>query len=99
MLDPMARVLLTGADGYIGVRLGDHLLRAGFDVVGLDSGFHRVGWLYRSAELRHVHRYTRGQLRRAARPEFEPDTRPAPDCGKASFGPRSAFRLVALRRT
>ena len=39
----MARVLLTGADGYIGVRLGDHLLRAGFDVVGLDSGFHRVG--------------------------------------------------------
>jgi hypothetical protein len=46
---------------------------------------------YRSAELRHVHRYTRGQLRRAARPEFEPDTRPAPDCGKASFGPRSAF--------
>ena len=34
MLSGMARVLLTGADGYIGVRLGDHLLRAGFDVVG-----------------------------------------------------------------
>jgi nucleoside-diphosphate-sugar epimerase len=48
----MARVLLTGADGYIGVRLADHLLRAGFDVVGLDSGFHRVGWLYPSADLR-----------------------------------------------
>ena len=52
MLAAMARVLLTGADGYIGVRLGDHLLRAGFDVVGLDSGFHRVGWLYPSADLR-----------------------------------------------
>ena len=52
MLSCMARVLLTGADGYIGVRLGDHLLRAGFDVVGLDSGFHRVGWLYASADLR-----------------------------------------------
>ena len=52
MLGGMARVLLTGADGYIGVRLGDHLLRAGFDVVGLDSGFHRVGWLYPSADLR-----------------------------------------------
>jgi nucleoside-diphosphate-sugar epimerase len=45
-------VLLTGADGYIGVRLGDHLLRAGFDVVGLDSGLHRVGWLYPSTDLR-----------------------------------------------
>ncbi|WP_220433122.1 NAD-dependent epimerase/dehydratase family protein, partial [Raoultella terrigena] len=52
MLGGMARVLLTGADGYIGVRLGDHLLRGGFDVVGLDSGFHRVGWLYPSADLR-----------------------------------------------
>jgi nucleoside-diphosphate-sugar epimerase len=52
MLGGMARVLLTGADGYIGVRLGDHLLRAGFDVVGLDSGFHRVGWLYPSPDLR-----------------------------------------------
>ncbi len=48
----MARVLLTGADGYIGVPLGDHLMRAGFDVVGLDSGFHRVGWLYASTDLR-----------------------------------------------
>jgi len=52
MLAGMTRVLLTGADGYIGVRLGDHLLRAGFEVVGLDSGFHRVGWLYPSADLR-----------------------------------------------
>ncbi len=52
MLSAMARVLLTGADGYIGVRLGDHLLRSGFDVVGLDSGFHRVGWLYPSTDLR-----------------------------------------------
>src|SRR5262245_24670308 len=52
MLVQMTRVLLTGADGYIGVRLGDHLIRSGFDVVGLDSGFHRVGWLYPSADLR-----------------------------------------------
>ena len=46
------RVLLTGADGYIGVRLGDYLLERGLQVVGLDSGFHRVGWLYNSADLR-----------------------------------------------
>ncbi len=46
------RVLLTGADGYIGVRMGDYLLRRDHDVVGLDSGFHRVGWLYNSTDRR-----------------------------------------------
>ena len=48
----MTRVLLTGADGYIGIRMADHLMRHGHDVVGLDSGFHRVGWLYHSTDLR-----------------------------------------------
>ena len=52
MLGRVTRVLLTGADGYIGVRMADLLIRRGFDVVGLDSGFHRVGWLYHSADLR-----------------------------------------------
>ena len=52
MLGRVTRVLLTGADGYIGVRMADHLIRRGFDVVGLDSGFHRVGWLYHSTDLR-----------------------------------------------
>ncbi|MET0460451.1 MAG: SDR family oxidoreductase, partial [Ilumatobacteraceae bacterium] len=46
------RVLLTGADGYIGIRMADQLLTHGHDVVGLDSGFHRVGWLYHSADRR-----------------------------------------------
>lgn len=49
---PVARVLLTGADGYIGIRMADTLIRRGFDVVGLDSGFHRIGWLYPSRDLR-----------------------------------------------
>jgi nucleoside-diphosphate-sugar epimerase len=48
----MMRVLLTGADGYIGVRMADYLLRRGYDVIGLDAGFHRVGWLYPSHDLR-----------------------------------------------
>lgn len=48
----VVRVLMTGADGYIGVRMADHLMRAGFDVVGLDTGFHRDGWLYDSEDLR-----------------------------------------------
>ena len=45
------KVLLTGADG-IGVRMGHVLLERGHDVTGLDSGFHRVGWLYNSDERR-----------------------------------------------
>ena len=40
------RVLVTGVDGYIGAVLGPRLLQQGFDVVGLDCGFYRDGWLY-----------------------------------------------------
>ena len=40
------RILLTGSEGYIGSVLGPYLLARGHDVVGLDTGFHRVGWLY-----------------------------------------------------
>ncbi len=40
------RVLVTGADGYIGAILGSRLLEQGFDVVGLDCGFYREGWLF-----------------------------------------------------
>ncbi len=40
------RVLLTGADGYIGAIMGPKLLEAGHEVVGLDTGFYRRGWLY-----------------------------------------------------
>jgi nucleoside-diphosphate-sugar epimerase len=40
------RVLVTGTDGYIGSLLGPLLLREGLEVVGLDTGFYRDGWLY-----------------------------------------------------
>jgi nucleoside-diphosphate-sugar epimerase len=40
------RILVTGADGYIGAVLGPRLLEHSFDVVGVDSGFYRDGWLY-----------------------------------------------------
>ncbi|WP_040491421.1 NAD-dependent epimerase/dehydratase family protein [Ilumatobacter nonamiensis] len=46
------RVLMTGADGYIGTRMGGVLIDAGHDVTGLDTGFHRSGWLYHSPEPR-----------------------------------------------
>jgi nucleoside-diphosphate-sugar epimerase len=40
------RVLVTGVDGYIGAVLGPRLVEKGFDVVGIDCGFYRDGWLY-----------------------------------------------------
>lgn len=40
------KVLVTGVDGYIGAILGPYLLRQGFDVTGLDTGYYRDGWLY-----------------------------------------------------
>ncbi len=40
------RILLTGADGYIGCVLAPKLIGKGHDVVGLDTGYYRDGWLY-----------------------------------------------------
>jgi nucleoside-diphosphate-sugar epimerase len=40
------RVLVTGSEGYIGARLVPILIAHGLDVVGLDTGFYRDGWLY-----------------------------------------------------
>ena len=46
------RVLVTGIDGYIGAILGSRLLEQGFDVVGIDCGFYRDGWLYNDLQSR-----------------------------------------------
>jgi nucleoside-diphosphate-sugar epimerase len=40
------RVMVTGCDGYIGTMLGPVLLECGHDVVGVDTGFYRNGWLW-----------------------------------------------------
>jgi len=40
------RVLVTGADGYIGAMLTPLLLERGHQVAGLDVGYYRDGWLY-----------------------------------------------------
>ena len=40
------KVLVTGTDGYLGSLLGPRLLADGHDVVGVDTGYYRTGWLY-----------------------------------------------------
>lgn len=45
------KVLILGIDGYIGVQMAQVLMNRGHDVVGLDAGFYREGWLYNGAEV------------------------------------------------
>jgi nucleoside-diphosphate-sugar epimerase len=40
------KVFLTGVDGYIGCVLAPMLLEQGIEVVALDTGYYRDGWLY-----------------------------------------------------
>ena len=46
------RVLVTGADGYIGALLAPLLLKRGHDVSGLDTGFFQEGRLYETEDER-----------------------------------------------
>lgn len=48
------KVLVTGVDGYIGAILAPYLMERGMEVVGLDTGFYRQGWLYPMAGPRPV---------------------------------------------
>lgn len=40
------KVFVTGVNGYIGAVLAPYLMERGLDVVGLDTGYYRDGWLY-----------------------------------------------------
>ena len=40
------RILITGTDGYIGCVMADQLIAEGHEVLGVDTGFYRAGWLY-----------------------------------------------------
>jgi len=44
------KVLVLGIDGYIGTRLAQTLMKRGHDIVGVDTGFYREGWLYNGIE-------------------------------------------------
>jgi nucleoside-diphosphate-sugar epimerase len=44
------KVVVTGTEGYLGCLLAPELLRAGHDVVGVDTGYYKYGWLYRGTD-------------------------------------------------
>jgi nucleoside-diphosphate-sugar epimerase len=44
------RILITGSDGYLGSLLAPALVKLGYDVVGLDTGFYKERALYRSGD-------------------------------------------------
>ena len=39
-------ILITGSEGYIGCMLAPALMRQGHDVIGVDTGYYREGWLF-----------------------------------------------------
>jgi nucleoside-diphosphate-sugar epimerase len=44
------RVLVTGTEGYLGSLLAPLLMARGHDVVGVDTGFYKEGWLFRGTD-------------------------------------------------
>lgn len=40
------KILVTGTEGYLGCLLAPLLIARGHEVVGLDTGFYKEGWLY-----------------------------------------------------
>ena len=45
------KVLVTGTEGYLGCLLPPLLIEQGHEVIGVDTGFYKVGWLYNGTEV------------------------------------------------
>src|SRR5882762_1771071 len=62
-MDIITRILVTGTEGYLGSLLAPELMRQGYEVIGLDTGFYKERAFYRAGgttpltlakDLRHV---------------------------------------------
>ena len=66
------KVLVTGVHGYIGAVLAPYLMERGLDVLGLDTGYYRDGWLYSdNRHLRYSPRTLNKDLRDVTAAEIE----------------------------
>ncbi len=45
------KVLVTGTEGYLGCLFAPLLLERGHEVIAVDTGFYKAGWLYNGTEL------------------------------------------------
>jgi nucleoside-diphosphate-sugar epimerase len=45
------KVLVTGTEGYLGSLLAPILMERGHDLIAVDTGFYKVGWLYNGTTL------------------------------------------------
>jgi len=45
------KVLVTGTEGYLGSLVAPLLMQRGHDVLGLDTGYYKSGWLYNGTPL------------------------------------------------
>lgn len=45
------KILITGTEGYLGSLLAPILMQRGHEVIGVDTGFYKVGWLYNATDL------------------------------------------------
>src|SRR3972149_589079 len=64
------RVLVTGVEGYIGALLAPALVERGHDVVGLDTGYYRDGWLYSDRSIRTTPTFLNKDLRLVTPEDF-----------------------------
>ncbi|ARV57709.1 NAD-dependent dehydratase [Nostocales cyanobacterium HT-58-2] len=45
------KILVTGTEGYLGSLLPPLLIERGHEVIGVDTGFYKVGWLYNGTQI------------------------------------------------
>jgi nucleoside-diphosphate-sugar epimerase len=45
------RILVTGTEGYLGSLLPPLLIERGHEVIGVDTGYYKVGWLYNGTQI------------------------------------------------
>jgi len=45
------KVLVTGTEGYLGSLFAPLLMKQGHEVIGVDTGYYKVGWLYNATDL------------------------------------------------